>query len=183
MWAPGCWCFPLNFFCFWPCRVFIAAYGHSLVVVSWGYSPVAVWWLLLLRSTGSRARGLEQSWGTDSVAPRHVGSSRARDRTCVLCIGTWILNLWTTREVLDVAVSRPWVVFLHVPASEHRHLIFPGKYWEKGGLALPWGRAPVTCSGLTWQMTEFLSFMIFYYDLRFYYYGEFQTYSRYTRII
>ena len=34
-------------------------------------------------------------------APRHVGSSPTRDRTRVPCIGSWILNHWTTREVLD----------------------------------------------------------------------------------
>ena len=34
------------------------------------------------------------------VAPVHVGSSRTRDWTCVPCVGRWILNHWTTREVL-----------------------------------------------------------------------------------
>ena len=54
------------------------------------------WWLLWLRSTGSRH--------VDSVvvAPRHVGSSRARDRTRVPCIGRRILNHCATREVLQV---------------------------------------------------------------------------------
>ena len=33
------------------------------------------------------------------VAPQHVGSSRSRDRTHVSCIGRWILNHCTTREV------------------------------------------------------------------------------------
>ena len=33
------------------------------------------------------------------VAPHHVGSSRIRDRTRVPCIGRWILNHCTTREV------------------------------------------------------------------------------------
>ena len=33
------------------------------------------------------------------VALQHVGSSRAGDWTCVPCIGSWILNHWTTREV------------------------------------------------------------------------------------
>ena len=48
------------FFClFW---VFIAACGLSLVAVSRGYSSllcmgVSLWWLLLLRSTGSRCAG------------------------------------------------------------------------------------------------------------------------------
>ena len=34
------------------------------------------------------------------VAPRHVGSSWTRGRTCVPCTGRWILSHWTTREVL-----------------------------------------------------------------------------------
>ena len=33
------------------------------------------------------------------VAHPHVGSSRTRDQTRVPCIGRWILNDWTTREV------------------------------------------------------------------------------------
>jgi len=33
------------------------------------------------------------------VAPPHVGSSQTRDGTYVPCIGRWILNHWTTREV------------------------------------------------------------------------------------
>ena len=42
---------------------------------------------------GSRRRG----W----VAPQHVESSWIRDRALVPCIGRWILNHWTTREVLS----------------------------------------------------------------------------------
>ena len=37
------------------------------------------------------------------VALQHVGSSQTRDRTCVLCIGGWILIHCTTREVPDFA--------------------------------------------------------------------------------
>ena len=33
------------------------------------------------------------------VAPWHVGSSQTRDQTPVPCIGWWILNHWTPREV------------------------------------------------------------------------------------
>ena len=33
------------------------------------------------------------------AVPRHVESSWTRDRTCVPCIGRWILNHWITREV------------------------------------------------------------------------------------
>ena len=38
-------------------------------------------------------------WCTGLVPPRHVGSSWTRARTCVPCIGRWILNHCTTREV------------------------------------------------------------------------------------
>ena len=38
-------------------------------------------------------------WCTGLVAPRHVGSSRTRDRTHVPCIGRRILNHCAAREV------------------------------------------------------------------------------------
>ena len=34
------------------------------------------------------------------VAPQHVGSSQIRDRICVPCTGTQILNHWAIRHVL-----------------------------------------------------------------------------------
>ena len=37
-------------------------------------------------------------------APRHVGSSRTRDQTCVACIGGWILHRWPTSEALHFLV-------------------------------------------------------------------------------
>ena len=37
-------------------------------------------------------------WLTGPVAPRHVGSSQTRARTCVPCIGRQILNHCATRE-------------------------------------------------------------------------------------
>ena len=74
----------------------LAARKLSLVVMSgaalylWpaGFS---LWWFLLLQSTCSRHTGL--------VAPRHVGSSQARDWTRVPCIGRLILTHHTTWEV------------------------------------------------------------------------------------
>ena len=35
----------------------------------------------------------------DLVASQHMQSSRTKDQTYVPCIGGWILNHWTTREV------------------------------------------------------------------------------------
>ena len=47
---------------------------------------------------GSRAQA-QQFWRTGLVAPRHVGFSWTRARTCVPCTGRWTLNHCTTREV------------------------------------------------------------------------------------
>ena len=64
-----------------------------------------------LQSTGSQRVGhvwatkrsasqrLLYLWHPGLVAPWHVGSSRTRDPTHIPCIGRWILNHWTTREV------------------------------------------------------------------------------------
>ena len=53
----------------------------------WGYCLAAV--LRLLGHTGF-------------VAPRHLGSSRTRDRTHIPLHGQAVLNPWATREVPDV---------------------------------------------------------------------------------
>ena len=52
----------INLFIYWLRWVFVAACGLSLVVLSRGYSLLrcagfSLWWLLLLRSTGSRRTG------------------------------------------------------------------------------------------------------------------------------
>ena len=44
-------------------------------------------------------------WRTGPVAPRHVGSSQTRARTCVPCIGRRILNHYATREAPRVSYS------------------------------------------------------------------------------
>ena len=61
-------------------------------------ASVSLPWLLLLWNTGSRHSGL--------VAPWHVESSQTRDRTCVLCIGRWILIHCTTKEVPHLCFSK-----------------------------------------------------------------------------
>ena len=58
--------------------------GHT------GFSSCGAWYL---------ERGLSNSWHTGLVACWHVGSSQTRGRTCVPCIGRWVLNHRTTREV------------------------------------------------------------------------------------
>ena len=121
---------------FWLHWVFVAGHGLSLVVVSGGYSSLhcagfSLQWLLLLQSTGSRRTGFsscvtgaqqlwltgsrvqaQQLWRTGLVAPRHVGSSRIRDRTRVPCIGRRFLNHCATRQVPTVLVlSQGWQTF------------------------------------------------------------------------
>ena len=39
-------------------------------------------------------------------------SSPPRDRTCVPCIGRWILNHWTTKEVLEFS---PFLRLVNIP--------------------------------------------------------------------
>ena len=118
------------FIYFWLHWVFFATRGISLVVVSGGYSSLqfvgfSLWWLLLLRSTGSRSVGFsscgaraqqlwltgsrvqaQQLWRTGLVAPQHVGSSRTRARTHVPCLGRQILNHCAIREVPNFAFSQ-----------------------------------------------------------------------------
>ena len=58
-WGGFLFCF---LFFFWPRWVFVAAHGLSLVAASGVYSSLrcagfSLWWLLLLRSTGSRHAG------------------------------------------------------------------------------------------------------------------------------
>ena len=64
----------------------------------WGCSLLVVPGHLLLRSVDSRAQA-QWLWHTGLVALCHVASSWTRDQTHVPCVGRWILNQWTTREV------------------------------------------------------------------------------------
>ena len=96
------------FIYFWLRWVFVAACGLSVVAASGDYSWLqwagfSLWWLLLLRSMGSRCVG--------SVVVAHglscstaCGIFPDRARTHVPCIGRQILNHCATREV-------PWWLF------------------------------------------------------------------------
>ena len=54
----------------------------------------------MLSSCSSWAPKLRlNSYNTGLVAPRLVGFPWTRDRTLISCIGRWLLNHWTTREV------------------------------------------------------------------------------------
>ena len=97
--------------------------GAALVVVNGLLSRQ----LLLLRRTGSRTRGLSScssqalehsltGWTSlGFVAPRHMGSSWVRDRTCVSCIGQENSLPWSHQ-------GSPWnilwcLVIIHISSS------------------------------------------------------------------
>ena len=77
-------------------------YGYSLLSMGiqashcGGFSYCKAWSLGPLGSV---------SVCTGSVTSKHVESSRTRDLAHVLRIGRWILNSWTTREVLTDIIS------------------------------------------------------------------------------
>ena len=65
------------------------------------FGGFSIEWLLLLHSTGYKACRLQQLWHPGLVVLKYVEFSLTRDQTHVLCIGRWILNQWTTREILS----------------------------------------------------------------------------------
>ena len=139
----------------------------SLVAASGGYSLLrcvgfSLWWLLLLRSTGSRrpgfsscgarasvvaARGLSL-WHTGLVAPWHVGPSRTTDWTRVPCIGRRIFNHCATREVPHISFFFFLFIYLFI-------YLFFGVCWvfvSVRGLSLvaaSGGHSSLQCAGLT----------------------------------
>ena len=98
--------------------------GAALWLRLQGCSVVAAPGLLLLWRMGSRACELQKVhlvgpgacayWHTSSVAPLHVESSWTRDGTHVPCIGRWILNHWTSREVLRCLVKEKGIFWLSI---------------------------------------------------------------------
>ena len=83
-------------------------------------SVVAACGLQQLWLVGSRAQA-QQLWRTGLVAPRHVGSSRTRDRTRVSCIGRQILNHCATREVPSCTILYFHQQCTIVPVFPHPH--------------------------------------------------------------
>ena len=73
--------------------------GFSLVAAIRGYSGCPV------QSSHCGAFILEHGLGSGNAiglaAPQHVESSPVRDQTHVPRSGKWILNHWTTKEVLE----------------------------------------------------------------------------------
>ena len=52
----------------------------------------------------------QQLWLTGLVAPRHVGSSQTRARTCVPCIGRQIPNPCATREAPLSLINKRFIL-------------------------------------------------------------------------
>ena len=77
LWIRWLWTFRYRVFVclfFWLCWVFVAAHRLSLVAASGGYSSLwcagfSLWWLLLLRSTGSRHASFS-SYGSRALEHR-----------------------------------------------------------------------------------------------------------------
>ena len=98
----------------WLCWVFVAVCGLSLVALSGSYSccRVSVFplqWFLMSQSTSSRHVGLV------------VMASRIfldRGLNLIPCLGRWILNHWTTREVhLHTRFKCDWFATFPVQTS------------------------------------------------------------------
>ena len=92
------------------------------------------------------------------AAPRQVGSSQTRDRTCVPCTGRWILNHCTTREVLDIfsVKKKLWgfpggAVVESLPANAGDTGSRPG-LGRSHMLQSNWARAPQLLSLRVWSL-------------------------------
>ena len=101
------------FFIYWRHWVFIAAHGLSLVAASGVYSSLqcrdfSLWWLLLLRSTGSVVVGNRLSCT--------MACGTFPDQVSNLCFLHWQADPyhWRTREVLGY-ILRKKVVYLWGP--------------------------------------------------------------------
>ena len=91
--------------------LFVGAYRLSLAVAPGLF--VMVHGLLLLQAVeraGSVVNGMK-AWFPQG---KWDLSSLTRDQTCILCIGRWILNHWTTRGVPSLCSQRPFAV-VHPP--------------------------------------------------------------------
>ena len=121
-------------FYFWLHWVFIAGYELSLDVVSRGYSSNAVASLVVSKGSVVGAQGLISHW--------HVGSSWARDQTCVPRIGRWIFNHWTTKEVQEISffsVRRQGKQIGSIQPQESKSTTTPGKVLSiPGAICFRW---------------------------------------------
>ena len=101
----------------------------------------------------------QQLWLTGLVALRHVGSSQARARTRVPCIGRQTLNHCATREA-------PFRIFLSLVFCS-LNMIYTGLgfFWCLSCLVfseLP--ESVVWCLTLTWGKSQLLFFQVFLFS-------------------
>ena len=108
------------FIYFWWCWVFIATHGLSRVAASGSYfllwwAGFSLWWLLLLRSTGSRAPGLSCSTTCRIITDQTLSPALAGR-----------FYHWTTREapVLFLLfcllwLTLPWILVTTICSSHH----------------------------------------------------------------
>ena len=120
-------CIHLTYYSLWPLRVhhliaetnFSRLFFYCDVLVGWAFVGAPEFSLVarvgaalccgyglllaLASRSGAQAVGTwaQWFWDTGLVAPRHVASSRTRDRTPAPWIGRWIPTHCTTREVLN----------------------------------------------------------------------------------
>ena len=107
-------------------------------------------WFLLLWNTSYRARS-QLLWNMGLDALRHAGSSQTRDQTPVSCVGRWVLNHWTTREVLDEECfpclnPSPVTCYLQVQTRVHIHLL--GLLYQN----TEWLKQQIIIFSLFWRM-------------------------------
>ena len=125
------------FIYFWLCWVFTAACGLSLVVAKGGYSSLrcsglSLWWLLLLRSMGSRLTGSVVVTHWLSCSAWHVGSSWTRAWIHVPCIGRQILNHCATREAPEIIFFFFLSYILYLSSFNYYfiYVCLPQLYWN-----------------------------------------------------
>ena len=88
-----------RFIYLWLHWVFIATQGLSLAAASRGNSHGSPWAPHLGVFSCFGAQALEFRLNSCETPP--MGSSQTRNQAHLPCIARWILNHWTTREVLD----------------------------------------------------------------------------------
>ena len=88
----------------WAHRFLCAVRGSYPSLWGSGFSlqQLLLWWSPALGCAGFRSCSTEAQdlWQPGLAAPQHVGSSRTKGQTGVPCIARWVLNHWTTREVV-----------------------------------------------------------------------------------
>ena len=144
----------------------MAAHGLSLIAVSGSY-PLVVGHRLSFRCGASLvvAHGLQCAGSAivprSLAASRHVESSLVlRNRTCVPCIGKWVLNYWATREVLHLYLCTFIYICVSIYINTHILDISPrnkGDYFHHWAHSVNWHKSKCLRSnsypsGIMWMI-------------------------------